>query len=265
MNGTRTTLLAAVASAALLAGGPAGPGGPGVRTAEASVPTGTPAFSDPLTIDNPLFPLSPGSIKVFRGKEGSRRITVIERHLEATRTFDWNGGSVTCRILQDMKFEGGTSTEVSHAFYAQADDGSVYCFGEIALPPGPPPVPPDGDDEPLDTESDSWVVGLVAPGDPPTTTGGAEPAVAMPADPRPGDLWKPEDFLPVVDESLRAMREGVRMRVPAGAFRNCLQVRETTVLDPGFETKWYAPGIGVIRQRGRGEELRLQAGTILKP
>jgi hypothetical protein len=38
------------------------------------------------------------------------------------------------------------------------------------------------------------------------------------------------------------------VKTPAGEFRNCLKVEETTPLEPGVrEYKYYAPGIGLVQ------------------
>lgn len=38
------------------------------------------------------------------------------------------------------------------------------------------------------------------------------------------------------------------VRTPAGAFRNCLEVEETTPLEPGVrDYKYYAPEVGLVQ------------------
>jgi hypothetical protein len=257
--------LAAAALAALALGDAAGLAPPLPR-AEASVPTGLPVFSDPLAIDNAWVPFHEGGVKVYRGLEGRDRVTVLEQHLPTTRAFDWGGGTVECRTVRESKFEAGACAEISVSWFAQADDGSVWYFGEITEPlpalPGDPD--PDPDDEPGDTESDGWVVGLASPADPPGTASATDPFLFMPANPERGDTWKPEDLPDVVDETDRVVRGGLFVRTAAGRFPGCIEIRETTIHDPGFETKWYAPGVGVVRMRGRGESLALQASTLLR-
>lgn len=259
------TLVAAATLASLALGESAGVAPPLPRAA-ASVPVGLPSFGDPLAIDNAWCPFHPGGVKVYRGFEGTARVTVLEQHLPATRSFEWGGGTVECRTVRESKFEAGACTEISLSWFAQADDGSVWYFGEIAepLPPLPGEPDPDPDDEPGDTESDGWVVGLAAEDDPPGTASATDPFLFMPANPERGDTWKPEDLPGVVDETDRVVRAGVPIRTAAGRFPGCIEIRQTTVLDPGYETKWYAPGVGVVRQRGRGETLALQASTLLR-
>jgi hypothetical protein len=38
------------------------------------------------------------------------------------------------------------------------------------------------------------------------------------------------------------------IRTPAGEFKNCLKIEETTPLEPGVrEFKYYAPGVGIVQ------------------
>ncbi len=166
-------------------------------------------------------------------------------------------------MLRDMKFNGGACTEVSRTFYATADDGTVYAFGEVQDQSAPKTGDRPG--EPSDAESKGWVVGELQAGDPPDTVPGAEPTVAMPASPGPGSTWRPEDFGQVVEETDRVARAGVLLRVPAGRFRGCIEVEESSSLVPDTETKWYAPGVGFVLARARGMELRLRASSRLRP
>jgi len=81
----------------------------------------------------------------------------------------------------------------------------------------------------------------------------------MPAQPEPGDEYRPEDALPVVDEEDLILKAGQKVSVPAGHFDECIQVRESSVLTPDTETKWYAPGLGVVKVREHGQVLALDS------
>ena len=109
----------------------------------------------------------------------------------------------------------------------------------------------------------SWLVGgPTEPGDPPDAGNAAAPTVFMPPDPEVGDTFKPEDLLPIVDETDEVVAAGVRVTVPAGRFDGAIRVVETTVLDSDRETKWYAPGVGVVKGKARRESLALIASTL---
>ena len=92
---------------------------------------GTPTFSDPLTITNPLSPFMPGGMKVFTGSKDGERSAIVDLYLTATRPFSLGGPTVECHVLQETEFEGGVPGEISQNFFAQGDDGAVYYFGEI--------------------------------------------------------------------------------------------------------------------------------------
>ena len=49
---------------------------------------------------------------------------------------------------------------------------------------------------------------------------------------------------------------GFEVEVPAGTFKNCVEVTETSPLEPGDESlKTYCPGVGLVRD----EDLELIA------
>ena len=38
-----------------------------------------------------------------------------------------------------------------------------------------------------------------------------------------------------------------KVETPAGKYDKCLQVKETTPLEKGVSHKWYAPGVGLVK------------------
>lgn len=225
----------------------------------ADVPAGPPTFSDPTEITNEFFPFEPGAVKVFLGKgEDRERIVVVDLYLKKKRTFEWGGGEVECVTLQETEFEDGEILEISLNYFAQADNGCVYYFGEV--------VDMYEDGEVVDHEG-SWLVGgPTRPSDPEETCDADDPAFFMPADPEKGDQWKPEDLLPCVDENAKVQAVDVRVKVAAGRFKEAIKVRETSGM-PGEEDdvgwKWYAPGVGVVLDKNNaGEKLQLHASSL---
>jgi hypothetical protein len=217
----------------------------------ASPPVSPPVFSEPLEIDNPYFPFTPGGMKVFTGVSDRQKITIVDLYREETRLFDVGGVDVDTRILQETEFEQGQLVEISQNYFAQADDGTVYYLGEVV------DIYEDGE---VVSHEGSWLVGgPTEPGDPAETANAAGPAVFMPADPEVGDTFKPEDVFPVADETVRVLSLNRRVTVPAGRFKNVLQVRETSPLSSGHGTKWYAPGAGVVQGKSNGEWFKLIA------
>lgn len=222
----------------------------GAWPVRAAVPAGPPVFSDPTTFGNPWFPFVPGAVKVFRGVDEGERVTVADVYMPTTRVFDLGGTPVTCRLLQETEFEAGELVEISYNWFAEADDGSVYYFGETV----------DNYEDGVIVDHDgSWLVGGPVGADPPETFTVATPALYMPANPEPGDVYKPEDVPGGPDETDTVKRLTAKVRVPGGSFAACLEVGELSDGTP--ETKWYAPGVGVVMAKSKGESLKLDSST----
>lgn len=227
------------------------------RPAGAIVPGGVPTFSNPLDITNTYHPFQPGGAKVFQGAEGRDKLVGLHLYLTETRSFDWNGTTVECRVLREIAFENGELVEVSDNYFAQADDGTVYYFGEVV---------DNYEDGVVANNDGSWLVGgPTLPSDPPTTANDDNPTVFMPANPEVGDVFKPEDLIPIVDETAQVVRVGVKVKVPAGTYEDTIAIEETSSLEPGTTTKWYAPGVGVVKEKAKRERFDLISSTLVSP
>jgi hypothetical protein len=217
----------------------------------------SPTFGNPLNITNPLHPFPPGAVKVFAGSKDKAKTVIVDIYKSDTRTFQLAGADVPCHVLQETEFEGGQLSEISQNFFAQADDGAVYYFGEVV---------DEYENGVVASHEGSWLVGgPTTPGDPPETANASTPGLFMPASPAVGDTFKPEDLLPVVDETDTVKAVGKAVGVPAGRFANAIQVLETSQLPGAPETKWYAPGIGVLKGKTQGERFALIASTFGTP
>jgi hypothetical protein len=181
----------------------------------------------------PLRVFQPGGVKVYSGKKNNQLSVLVDLYLPTTRTFQWNAVSIPCHMIQETEFTGGGLTEISINFSAQADDGTVYYFGELV----------DGyTNGVLDgTHDGSWLVGgATLPTDPPVTFNSPKPGVFMAANPMVGDHFKPEDLAGFLDETDTITGTGLTVKTPAGKFTNAVSILETSILPgegPG-ETKW---------------------------
>ena len=237
----RTTLLGTIGLAAISI----------VPARAAEVPSGPPVFGNPLSITNPYHPFVVGRVKHLETQQGHTDAEDTDVYLAATRTFSWNGTSVACHILEETALEDGAIVEISKNYFAQADDGTVYYFGEVV------DIYENGV---VVGHGGSWLVGgPTQPGDPAETATAPDPNVFMPANPELGDVFKPEDLVPFVDETDVIVKVGLNVSTPGGHFSNCIQIDESSQLSPATETKWYAPGLGVVKVKERGEVLVLDA------
>ena len=225
----------------------------------ASVPAGSPTFGDPLAITNRYAPFQPGGMKVLEGTvgHGGQQVPLViqDNYLTVTRGFPWSGQVVQTRVLEERAYEGGELIEIAHNYFAEADDGTLYYFGEVV---------DNYQGGVVVNHHGSWLVGgPTLPSDPPDAATASDPALFMPENPERGDTFKPEDVFPFVDETDLVKRVGLEVAVPAGEFEDVIQVLETSALDPVWEKKWYAPGVGVVKALTRdGEHYELVTSTL---
>src|SRR4030095_267773 len=132
---------------------------------------------------------------------------IVDIYFSDTRTFQLNGSGVATHVLQETEFADGQLKEISRNYFAQADDGTVYYFGETV------DVYEDGA---VVDHGGSWLVGgPTLPSDPPGTANASVPSGFMVADPAVGDTFKPEDLFPIVDETVTVKEVDEKVGVAA--------------------------------------------------
>jgi hypothetical protein len=176
-------------------------------------------------IDNPYFPLEPGTTLIYRGEtEGAptRNVTYVTNDTKVIL-------GVTTIVVHDQAFEEGVLVEDTYDWYAQDVDGNVWYFGEATQEL-------DEDGNVISTEG-SWEAGV----------DGAQPGIVMLADPKKGDRYQ-QEFLPGVAEDMaQVLKFKESFCVRYGCFEDVLVTKEWSPLDPGVvENKYYAKGIGFI-------------------
>ena len=216
----------------------------------ADVPTDPPVFGNPTSITNRYFPFVPGRVKHMETQQGHTDAEDFHVYRTETRTFHWSGQTVPCRILEEISMEDGEVVEISRNYFAQATNGSVYYFGEVV---------DNYEGGVVVDHGGSWLVGGSSGGDPRGIPDAPAPTVYMPARPEVGDVFKPEDFLPFVDESDLVQRAGISVSTPVGRFTDCIQILESSQISSGTETKWYAPGLGAVKVKEHSEVLVLDS------
>jgi hypothetical protein len=196
-------------------------------------------FSHPRDITNPYFPIAKLKQDVLEGTEEGKKVRV-ERSLlpDKHRTFTINGQEVDSLVYEDRAFVNGKLEEVAIDYFAQDDAGTVYYLGEEVT---------DYDETGkvlASGKAESWMLG----------TDTQVPGVIMPANPKVGDKFKCEDVSKTINEDDEVVGVGETMVVPAGTFTDCLRIKE--ILDDGsIEYKWYAKGIGAVREMpDKGDE-----------
>jgi hypothetical protein len=197
-----------------------------LAVAAAGLPVGgEPVALDPARfttrIDNPYWPMRPGSRWVYR--EGRQRIVVT-----VTRRTKRIANGVTARVVSDVATERGRPVEVTDDWYAQDRAGNIWYLGEATTE--------YEDGKTVSTEG-SWEAGV----------DGAQPGVIMPARPRPGLRYRQEHYAGHAEDRGSIVSRREQVEVPAGHFRGVLMTRETNRLEPRvLEFKFYARGVGPV-------------------
>ena len=196
-----------------------------------SLPTGSqPAKLDPAefttTIDNPYWPMKPGSKWVYdeptpRATEGGRH---GHRPDQADRERDRGP------VVHDVVSQNGEPVEVTDDWYAQDADGNIWYLGEDTA---------EYENGKVVSREGSFEAGV----------DGAEAGVTMPAEPpararptaRSTCEGEAEDFA-------RCSASPSRSRSRSGSFDNVLQTEDVNPLgDPQqVENKFYAEGVGPL-------------------
>jgi len=176
------------------------------------------------TIDNPYFPLKPGTTFIYEGQTahgfelGEFAVTHNTRVILG----------VTCVEVRDMVFTDGVLTEDTLDWFAQDKDGNVWYFGENTH---------ELEDGLITTIDGTFIAGV----------NGDKPGIIMKAHPAIGDFYRQEFSLGNAEDFAETLSLTESVTVRAGAFSNCLKSQETTPLETDLlEHKFYAPGVGNV-------------------
>jgi hypothetical protein len=199
-------------------------------------------FSHPREITNPYLPLALLKQDILEGKEGSKELR-IERTLkpELRKTFKVGRQKVEVLVMEDGEFESGKLSEITLDYFAQADDGAVYYMGEDV---------DEYKDGKVVGHSGAWLYGVQT----------KLPGLLMPGNPRVGDKFRSEDVPKITTEDNEVISLAETVTVPAGTYQNCLKIKET-LSDGGVEYKYYAKGVGCIREQPEGGDVVLKSHT----
>jgi len=226
---------------------------PSLASPEAPIPSASPEPPAPATsatpkfdpanfvavVDNPWFPLKPGTTYTYRGsKEGQKAVDVYT----VTKKTKVVGG-VKATVVHDELFLNGRLAERTDDWYAQDKQGNVWYLGEAT-------AELNGSGSVISTGG-SWETGVA----------GARAGIYMPAHPKIGAAAPQEQFPGQAEDYFVVLLTNVTTKVPIGSFKGVLVTAEWTPLEPNILTKkFYASGLGELREAdvvGGDEKLEL--------
>jgi hypothetical protein len=193
-------------------------------------------------VDNPWYPLRPGSVYVYRGvKDGaSARDVVTVTH--AVKTI----AGAPCVVVKDQLYLDGKLAERTTDWYTQDRRGNVWYFGEAT-------AELDERGHVTSTEG-TWQAGQ----------NGAKPGIYMPAHPTLGRSGRQEFYKGHAEDHFRVLSLHASIHVPYTSSTKALLTKEWTPLEAGVvDHKLYVRGIGtVLEQTVKGGDERLELVSV---
>jgi hypothetical protein len=168
--------------------------------------------------------LEPGYQLVIESGDEKVAITVLDETKDI--------GGIETRVVEEREWEDGELKEVSRNFFAICNEtGDVFYFGEEV---------DDYEDGKIKSHGGAWradekdsKAGIIMPG-----------RVLLGA-------RHYQEIAPNAMDRAEIVADDVTMKTPAGVFKHCIRVEETSPLEPGdICYKTYAPGVGLIQDEG---------------
>ena len=146
--------------------------------------------------------------------------------LSETKTVD----GVETRVVEERETKGGKLAEISRNYFAISKrTNSVFYFGEEV------DIYKDGK---IVSNEGAWLAGIK----------GAKFGLMMPGQVLLKARYYQEIAPGVAMDRVEIVSMSEIVKTPAGAFKNCLKIKESTPLEPIVrEYKYYAPGIGLVQ------------------
>lgn len=194
-------------------------------------------FSNPTNVDNTWFPLNPGTQFVYEGETVEDGQTTGHRVVSTVTDLVKVISGVSNVVVWDRDYAGGELVEAEIAFFAQADDGNLWRFGEY----------PEAYEAGELVETPTWIHGIKD----------AQAGLYMKASPQMGEPSYAQGWGPEVDWSDRATVHSVGQEtcVRAGCYSDVLITDEFSLDEPGaHQLKYYAPEVGNVQVGWAGDD-----------
>lgn len=193
------------------------------------------------TVDNPYFPLPPGTVWAYEERQGKR--VTLDSVTVTSQTRVVMG--VRCVVVHDVERTNGRVGEDTYDCYAQDHDGNVWYFGEDTKE-----FAPDGS---VSTEG-SWEAGV-----------NGEPGVIMLAHPEVGVSYPQEQAPGIAEDMGKVISLDASVTVPYGSFDHALQTLEWSLIEHGQgarEEKTYVNGLGLVLESSRSGKMRTELISV---
>jgi hypothetical protein len=179
-------------------------------------------------VDNPWFPLRPGTTYVYRGVKDGEPARDVVTVTHQTRTII----GAPCVAVSDRLYLSGRLEERTTDWYSQDAKGNVWYFGEATAE-----LDKHGR---VKDRSGSWLAGR----------DGAQPGIFMFAHPRVGQSARQEYLKGQAEDHFQVLRLNASVNVPYLSSTRAILTKEWTPLEPGtIDHKYYVRGIGTVLEQ----------------
>ena len=226
-----TAALALVAAAAVAVQAGAAPSN-AQKTIRSGAGPGWPKTLHPsdfvARVDNPWFPLKPGSKWFYRGKDDHGHFA-DKMHVKHKRKKILG---VYATIVHDVVLRDKRRREVTNDWYAQDQHGNVWYFGENTK------------------ELDRHGHVTSREGSFKSGKNGARPGVLFPGHPRVGQTARQEYLKGHAEDHFKILDTSARVKSHYVSSRYAVETKEWTPLEPGIvDHKWYVRGVGDVKEK----------------
>jgi hypothetical protein len=177
-------------------------------------------------IDNPYWPMSPGSRWVYRETDGNGDVQrVVVTVTDRTKTID----GIEARVVHDLvTTPDGEKVEDTFDWYAQDKDGNLWYLGEDTK---------EYENGKVVSTEGSWEHGV----------DGAQAGIMVPADPKQGLEYREEYYAGHAEDGAEVLSVDGKVQVPFGMSRDAMITRNYSGIEPSVEeVKFYARGVGPV-------------------
>jgi hypothetical protein len=196
------------------------------------------------TVDNPFFPLTPGTSRRYEGQEvdpetGETVDLRVREHVSPVPD-EIAGAPVTTLGVQEH--DNGQLTETTSDYHAQGADGTVYYLGEDVN---------KYEEGRLASHEGTWIAG----------EGDNQAGEFMPAEPRVGDRFAQEQAPGVAQDISTVVAIDLTLETAVGTLSGCIKTQDLNPLDQALEYKYYCPGVSLVREENANGSLDLVSVT----
>jgi hypothetical protein len=177
-------------------------------------------------IDNPYWPMTPGSRWVYRETDGRGEVQRVEVTVTSqTKTID----GIEAQVVHDLvTTPDGERVEDTFDWYAQDSKGNLWYLGEDTK---------EYENGKVVSTEGSWEHGV----------DGAQAGIIVPAEPKQGLAYREEYYAGHAEDGAEVLSVNGKVQVPFGMFRDAMISRNYSGIEPNVEElKHYARGVGPV-------------------